>query len=424
MKIIDYDISGEGVAKEEGKVYFVKNALLNEEVTVEILAEEKNFVRAKSKVIKNENPNRAVPQCPYFFKCGGCQLEHMNKCESLLFKQNLICNTLKKIAGIDVRVEETVASDKDYHYRNKSVFVAKVYDGGTHFGMYEEGSKNFVEIKKCLLASDGINEMLFFVAQFFEDKPERNLKHLMLRQIDDQILLTFVAQGKLNYLDSFLTIFKANNFNGGVYLNFNSSDEEILSGNFQHVYGLKNLTLIEDGVAQKIYPASFLQVNTFIKEKLYQKVISFVNVGDEVVDAYCGSGYLTYLISTKAKSVVGIESVPAAIKAAKQLALSKKQTNLKFVLGDVNDVLKGQLNKTHLPTIILDPPRKGCGKKVLTMLADAMAKRIVYISCSPISLAKDIKLLLSYGYSVKFTQGYDMFPNTANVETLMVLEKN
>ncbi len=423
MEIVDYDIVGRGVAKKDGKVYFVKNALLGEDVDIKIESEGKNFCNAVATKINIPSAQRQKPECKYYGVCGGCQLQHFSVKEQLLFKKQLVQNTLKKVGSLQCKVEDVVASNKQYFYRNKCAFASQTQNKRTLFGMYKPKTKDFVEIKKCLLASEGINNVLSLSAKFFATHCEPNLKELVIRQVGDSFLIILAQKGKLTSLDEFQKYLSQHGIRYGLFSNHNLSDDEILSSNNIYVAGEKWLLLNEFSTEQKLFAGSFLQVNSYVKNLLYQQVLQLTNSNEQIVDAYCGIGQMTYLLSQKAEKVIGIESVSSAISSANELKEKTNSKNLEFVLGDVKQKLSSALKGLKNPVVVLDPPRKGCERQVLEILGKSRVKKIIYVSCSPISLSRDLAYLSGYGFKITLAQPFDMFPNTANVETVVQITR-
>lgn len=424
MKIIDLGINGEGIGKENGKVYFVKNALPFEDVEVEVLKENKNFSFAKATNIKTKSPDRAQPLCPYFFKCGGCQLQHMSYEKQLEFKQNLVKNTLKKVGNIDASVNKTVPSDDIYFYRNKSVFPVSEIDKNVFIGMFEENSHKLVDVTECKIAKKGINKILALSRECFKSCKKGALLYIVVREINNQFLITLVATTKNIETKSYIEKLKQEKINFSLSININKNKNIIMSDDFLNVYGENFIRLNEFDLRQKISPQSFMQINDSVKKKLYQKVLSKTEQGETVVDAYCGAGLLSAMISRKVKYVYGIEISKQATKNANDLAIENKINNITFICGDCKvEIPKLLKNIEEDFTIILDPPRSGCDPLVLSSVLDVKPSKVIYVSCNPITLAKDLKILSSI-YKIEDITPFDMFPQTSNVETMVVLKKS
>lgn len=423
MKIVDLGMSGEGIARLGGKVYFVRGALPGEEVMVETVEERPKFCKARALEILKNNPDRQIPPCPYFGECGGCDIQHMSYAAQLEFKRNLVKNTIKKVAGVEVEVEPTVPSEKEFFYRNKSVFPIFEEGNKTRLGMFKAASHDAIEIKECKIAKEGINKVLSLTRDFFKGMDREGARYLVVRESASQFLITLVCEKRPSYVLEYVDFLKKNLDFFSFDINILKSEKQILSDQFIDVHGSGKIENQEFGILQSVNSASFMQINDAVKQKLYSSVLDEISAGEEVLDAYCGAGLLSAIIAKKAKFVYGIEIVKPAIESAKLLAKENNILNAEFHCGDCANLVPKILKKLSRPIVVLDPPRKGCDKKVLDAVTASGAEKIIYISCSPISLAQNLKLLIPAGYHITKLQPFDMFPQTANVETLCVLEK-
>ena len=422
MKIIDLGINGEGVGKEDGKVFFVKNALPEEDVEIEVLKENKNFSFAKATKIKTKSPDRVDPLCPYFGICGGCQLQHLAYEKQLEFKRGLVKNTLKKVGEIETDVDLTIPSDEIYFYRNKSVFPFYVDAKVLSIGMFEESSHNLVDITECKIAKQGINKILKISREYFKSNKNFALKYLVVREINNKFLITIVASKNIK-LEAYAAKLKENNIDFSLNLNVNKVDDSILSNNYINIYGENLIRLNEFDLKTSVNSASFMQVNDSIKQRLYIFVLNEIDKNSNVVDAYCGAGLLSGMIAQKSKYVYGVEISKDAIQRANKLIEDNNIKNATFICGDCKDEIPKLLKNIEDDfTIILDPPRAGCNQLVLNSVIDTKPSKIIYVSCNPITLAKDLKILTKE-YQIKKVQPFDMFPQTSNVETVVILQK-
>ena len=425
MKIVDLGINGEGVGRENGKVYFVKNALPGEDVEIQTLKETKDFVIGKSQRIENISKDRVKPECPYFFVCGGCQLQHMKYEKQLEFKRDLVKNTLKKVGDIDFDVEETFASNKIYNYRNKSVFQAFCENGRACFGMFKEKTNDGVKTRECKIANEISNKVLKITQDFFYNEIyDSNLKQLVVRVKNDVPLITLVVKHKhvkklFWYTEELKKNFNEFSLNLHISPDFKKGTEENIN-----IYGEEVLKFQDFGIEQTISSGSFLQVNDDVKQALYNSVLEQIQENEIVIDAYCGAGLLSALLSKKAKYVYGIESFEEAVRSGQKLISDNHINNVSFICGKCEKEIPNILpNIEEDFTIVLDPPRKGCDIKVLNSILDVKPSKIIYVSCNPISLSKDLKVLVDGGYVLSKVKPFDMFPQTCDVETLAILTK-
>lgn len=424
-------MNGEGVGRVDNQVVFVPFALPNEKVKTICINNKNKFAIMKVTDVISASSDRIVPPCPYFKKCGGCDLQHLKYEKQLEFKTNLVKETLLKVGKIDTTIEPCEKS-KEYGYRNKASFPI-VNENGYHIGMYRVNSHNLVDIDYCYLQKDSINKVLSVTKQWLNTLNENEtqshnakLKHLVIREIDGKILITLVVSDKKVYkLDDYVKLLQNNFDDFGLNLNINKLDNNvILSNEYIHIYGNKDINIETNGVRQSINNASFYQVNDDIKDKIYQFVTNKLK-DDVIIDAFSGAGLLTSYLSKKAKKVYGLEIVRQASQSADLLIKQNNITNVENICGDCSETLPKLVRKINdSVSVVLDPPRKGCDKKVLEALIVSKPNKIVYIACSPISLARDVNILLSSGlYKITCVKPFDMFPETKNVETVMVLEK-
>ena len=416
VEIIDYGMNGEGVGKIEGKVTLIPNALVGEVVDANMLTDHGNYMIGQATHIMKPSASRQVPPCPYFYKCGGCNLQHMNYAEQLKFKQILIQKTLKKICNIDFDVSPTVACDTNFNYRNKATFNLK----NNSVGFFEASSKEIVEIENCLLSTENINKILKIFKNYVNNNENLAdlIKNLIIREINNQILVGVVAKSNVDLMD-FFTLLKGEFLNIGLYIIINTrKDSVVISGTIKHIAGIKNIQIENFGLTYFVDLVGFHQTNINIQNKLYNKVLDYVSANAQVVNGFSGQGLLSAILSKKARSVVGIEIEKSSHLSAEALKKQNNIANLKNILGDFGKHFNSLKPKTDI--LVLDPSKKGCGKKIMQDIIGV--KEILYISCNPIALCKDLNLIKEY-YDIEEIIPFDMFPNTLSVETLVKLKK-
>ncbi len=434
IEIKDLGINGEGVGKVNDKVCFVDFALPNEIVDIDIYKEKSKFCNAKVNRIIKKSPHRVEPKCPYFGVCGGCDLEHLDFCKQEEFKRERIIRELGTL-GIECNVDKTVF-DKPFGYRNKMVFDVSGHP--IKIGMLKRNSHSAIEVGCCLLANDKINEVLKISKSYFGsskfsgyDRISKNgdIKHLVVRSCGNGTLVTIVASKMLNLKEYFdyLKVQIKNAYKDmeiGVSIILSDSENDILSGQYKHLFGLEYLTLFEFGIEYKINNLGFLQVNDILKEKMYEKVLGEIDGNESVIDAYSGAGLMSAIVSQKAKNVVGIEVNKSASLSAQNLAKDNKINNIKFIYARVEDVIGNVLENVSGVTIILDPPRSGCEEIVCDKIMENSTKinKIIYISCNPSTLRRDIKRI-SDKYMISKVTPFDLFSNTKHIETFVVLTR-
>lgn len=394
-KIESLDDFARGIIKTENKICFVKNALPNEEVEVEITKTKKNYSEGKIKKIIKESPKRVKPKCKYYDICGGCNLEHLSLEDENNYKVKKVERILEKFAHNKIKVSKITSAEK-YAYRNK--ITLRVKDGNT--GLYEEKTNNFIAIDKCLLVEDKINEVILKLKNIV--KEEKNVTKIMIRLANYTNELMVKIEGKVKDETKFL----------------NLADSVIVN---DKILNKKEIMAVVLGYKYYVSADSFLQVNKEIVEKMYSKIIDLVKTKNskKVLDLYCGVGTIGISISKYVESVIGVEVVEQAILNANKNKKLNNITNIEFICGKVEEII----NKKHFncDTIIVDPPRSGINKKAISVLNESGAEFILYVSCDPVTLSRDINLLSNY--ELKEIELFNMFPCTYHVECVCVLNR-
>lgn len=418
IDIFDYGMNGEGVGKIDGKIILVPNCLIGEVVDVEILQDFGNYAEAKLNKIIKVSDERVSPPCPWFGSCGGCDLQHMSYSEQLKFKTSLVQKTIKKISGQSKNVFLTIACEKQFQYRNKLSFNFR----DNLFGFFKHNSKEIVPVTHCMLGTDNINKISEIFKEFLknEEKNGKNtqkiVKNLVVREIYGQILVGVVVSKECDIRNFCQILLKKFNMIG-VYEIINSrKDSVVLSGKTIHIGGIKEISILNFGISYSVDLLGFHQTNLDIQNKIYEYVLNLISSDSIVVNGFSGQGLLSAIIATKAKQVIGIEINPSSHKSAQQLKSKNNIKNLTNLCGDFNKLI-GKIK--DYDTLILDPSKKGCGKDVLSKIK---APNLIYVSCNPIALAKDITILRE-NYDIESIQPFDMFPNTNSVETVVKLTK-
>ena len=420
IKIYDYGMNGEGVGNIDGKIVLVENSLVGDLVDVEITKDFNNYAIAKPIKFISSSNNRTNPPCPYFYECGGCQLQHMTYSEQLKLKTNHIRKTIKKITGLDVFVNETIPCSKQFNYRNKMSFT--VYS--KNCGLLKQHSNEIVDISNCPLADANINKVLKQFKTYINTNAHasKEIKNLVIRSIENQILVGVVTKKHVNLNDLFSSL--SSEFNNiGLFEIINTrNDSVVLSGKVNHVGGIKEIQVTYNVSTKNInYSVDLLgfhQTNIEIQNKLYENVLNYVSPNSVVINGFSGQGLLTAILAQKAKHVTGIEINSSSHKSAERLKQENRINNMHNICGDFFKHFKQEMKSAN--TIILDPTKKGCGKNVMSEISGI--ENIVYISCNPIALSKDLNVIKN-DYIIEEITPFDMFPNTINVETLVKLKK-
>lgn len=418
VDIHDIGTYGEGVGTSDGLRVFVDGALPGERVRVRLTLRKKNYARGVVEEWLERSPERSSPPCPYFGKCGGCQLQHLSYEGQLRFKTQRVKECLRRIGGLELDVAPCIPSPQQLGYRNKIQLPVKE----RLLGLYSQRSHDLVPIERCLIHGE-LGENVF--QQLRSYLPPRGLRHVLIRSSEQskQALLIVVSEGS-SQLGSF-----AHKMMGccpelvGVVENIKRTDDNVILGQeWQTLAGRDWLEEEFCGLRFRIHAGAFMQVNASQAEALYRHALAQLELtGQErVLDAYCGVGTMTLLAAQNATSVHGIECVAQAIDQAEYNAEINGLSNTSFQVGRVEDLL-AELPK--IDSVILNPPRKGCEASVLHALAQQEPGRIVYVSCDPATLARDAKLLCSLGYQVTCAQPFDMFPQSTHVETVLSFQR-
>lgn len=430
VKIDDLDYLGLGLAHLDNKVVFVDNALPSENIKCEIIKEKNNLIWAKNLKILNSSKFRVSPLCPYFNICGGCDLQHLEYNKTLEFKKNQIKLAFKKIANISLDDFEIIKSENHYFYRNKITMKISKINNEKVLSFYKKNSHIPIKIESCKLIDSKFDFVINSVNEFlkkcdnsvYDEKTKKgDLKHLVCRLIDNNILITFVlnSNAKLENIESLYSTLKTNFNLVGINKNINNKDKDILSTKFIHLIGENKLEFTNNDIIQPITNGSFLQVNLNVSNKIYNYVLK--NLNGNVVNCYSGAGLLSAIIAKNNTSqVYGIEISIEATRLADKIKEENKINNLTNFCGDAGKVLK-ELNLKDF-SLVLDPPRSGIDDNMISVIKSTLPNKIVYISCDKNSLAKNIKQLISL-YDINEIKAFDMFAQTKNVETVIVLTK-
>jgi 23S rRNA (uracil1939-C5)-methyltransferase len=414
-------IHGEGVSRLDGLTIFVDGALPQEVVEADIYEQKKHFARARTLQLLKESPHRVQPPCPLFGRCGGCQLMHLNYEQQLEAKRARIVDALQRIAKLDVVVAPCLASPKPFAYRNK---IQLPLSPRRRLGLYAFNTHELVEIDNCPIHCDLGEKVMQGIQQLLLNYPEElDMRHLLIKTAmhTGQVLVILVTQSDRSLTGLAKQIMTSLPQVKGVVQNINSSNgNTILSTNYRLLAGQGWIEEQLNGLLFKVSPASFFQVNPIQAELLYKHVVELAHLAgkERVLDAYCGVGTLALILAKNASEVIGIDSVVEAIDDARDNARRNQLHNARFIVGLAEEQIT---TLEAIDVAILNPPRKGCAAVLLDQLVEKKPKRIIYISCDPATLARDLKLLHHKGYQVESVQPLDMFPQTMHVECIVSL---
>ena len=439
LRIDSLGSEGQGVGRYEGMAVFVPFALPNELVKVHIIKVAKNY--AVGKLIKVIEPSkvRREPRCSSFTRCGGCNLMHMDYAAQLEYKRGLVENAFARIAKIEgVHVENTIGMDEPYHYRNKAAFPFAMVDGRMCFGFFAPRSHRLIPIDGCFIEQEPLYNVASAVhcwaeendiQPYDEETGSGTIRHVVSRiTTSGDIMAVIVTKGKPKKLNKLVDMLKER-CEGikSIILNRNDEDTNVIFGrSYETLWGEDTLTENLCGFEFSVSAASFLQVNPVQTECLYAQVEAFLPEKDgfEAIDVYCGTGTISMILSKRAKHVTGIENIKPAVEDAARNAERNGAGNADFICADAAEALPELIEKGTRPdVIVIDPPRKGCDKAVLNAITGSAVQRVIYVSCDPATLARDVRILVDGGYSIQKVQPIDMFPQTAHVETVVLLSK-
>lgn len=432
LKFVDINDDGFGVAKSDGCVVFVPFAIDGEEADCRIVSAKKNFCYGKVEKITKSSPYRCEPRCPYFYKCGGCDIQHIKRERQLTFKTRKVENCLHKYAGIDAKVQPTIGGI-EWRYRNK---IALPVDADGNIGLYRRNSHDIVPIKDCVISRPWIKDLVAIFSDYmsrsgvsgYDEKSGRGvIRHLVAREVEGNILVSVVINDDVLPASNILIRLLQGRFsNFGLSVSINKKQGNAIFGDkWESLFGRSELESSFEGITFKVSNASFFQINDEIREIVYSDILKNIDKSDVVIDAYSGAGMLTALLSRRAKLAIGIEIVSEATRDAEALRKDNGIENMRNINGDCTKVL-GEIMQEYSGEklkLVLDPPRKGCEESLLNAIIKAAPQKVVYLSCNPATLARDAKILIQGGFVLKKVQPYDMFPQTSHVETLCVFER-
>ncbi|NGT02697.1 23S rRNA (uracil(1939)-C(5))-methyltransferase RlmD [Clostridium perfringens] len=443
--IISQGYEGEGIAKIDNKYpIFIEGALKGEKVKVRIVKVNKNFAYGKLMEVLEASEERVNPPCAIYKRCGGCKLQHASYKAQLDFKWDRVKDCVSKIGKLDPSiVKYPLGMENPWRYRNKVQLPIGLINGEVKIGFFAPRSHDIIDMESCLIQDEIGDKVVKLTREWIEkfnirpynvdgEYDEKGIvRHIMIRRgfTTNEVMIVLVTNGEnLPHKEEFVDLM-VKNIPGikSVIQNINSKKTNV-------ILGLESKTLwgedtISDYIGDfrfNISPLSFFQVNPIQTEVLYGKALEYANLtgNEEVFDAYCGTGTITLFLSQKAKKVYGVEIIPQAIDNAWINAKENKVDNVEFFVGESEVVIPDLINKgVKADVVVVDPPRKGCDKKLLDAITNIDAKKIVYVSCDPSTLGRDLAILEENGYKTLEVQPVDMFPNTSHVETVALIRR-
>ena len=434
-KCTDISSEGKGVVKNKQDIIFCDGLFPDEEADIEILYQRAGVLFGKVKQLHTISKDRIQPKCKICTSCGGCQYQQINYQAQLKFKTNRVKNAIKRIAKIDTKVNDCIGAKHPYNYRNKiQVPFAKDKKGNVVYGFYKENSHQIIPTKECAIEDKRAASILWDIKELIkkmniptynEDNGKGILRYVLIRTSYHYnelmvVLVTSVLNfpGQRNFIDALIKLHPEITT---IVENVNSRHTNVILGNKEKIlYGpgfIKDSIL---GLTFEISPYSFFQVNPEQVEVLYKTALNLIDINKNqtVLDAYSGVGTIGLIASKNAKKVISVEIVKDAHKNAIENAKRNNINNIEFHCGDAGEFI--QSYDGDLDIVIMDPPRKGSDENFLSTLINKKIPQIIYISCDPETLARDLEYLSSH-YKVNYIQPVDMFPMTAHVETICAL---
>ena len=463
LKITDMGVDGEGIGKYDGMTFFVKDALIGDEIRARATKLKKHYGYARVEEIITSSPYRVEPQCPLHRRCGGCQIQALSYEEQLAFKENKVRSNLQRIGGFSKEELEQVClpivgMEHPFRYRNKAQFpVGLDKEGKLVTGFYAARTHAIIPVEDCLLGVEENKDVLMAVKEWMllkqipaydETTGTGLVRHILIRYgfTTEEVMVCLIINGD-RLPEKEALIERLSVLPGMTSISYNVNTERtnvILGKHTECIWGMPYITdyihlrntgdfSVEDtAIAYHISPQSFYQVNPVQTEKLYSTALEYAKLtGKESVwDLYCGIGTISLFLSQKAKQVYGVEIVPQAIEDAKTNAALNGITNAEFFVGKAEEVLPQFYNSDdldagmrHPDVIVVDPPRKGCDEQCLSTMLAMRPERIVYVSCDSATLARDLRILVDGGYELQKVRAFDQFAHTGHVETVVLLSQ-
>ena len=429
-------INGEGIGYYNRLAIFVPNAIPGDRVCVTITKLENKMAYAKIESFEKKADSRVEPKCKYYNDCGACNTMHIKYDEMLKIKRDLVIEALSRYTKINYRAFEIrqAIPSKEFGYRNKSQMIVSNNGAGFQTFMIKENSNISIPVDCCLVNDEAINELNARILEIasklkitsYDYKTKTGtLKYLTIRVNEKkEALVCFVCYQKDEKIKELAKeVIKLDNVKS-VYGNLNYENKRnVIYGEVSNLLeGDEYLIYTVNNIKYSLTPTTFFQLNSYQVENLFETVLKNLKLSgkETVLDAYCGVGAIGLYIAKRAKEVIGIEYNKDSIVQANINTKLNKIKNASFLQGDINKLLPSMLKEKSFDAIVVDPPRTGLGKDFIGTILKTKIKRIVYVSCNPATLAKDLELLKDY-YDIKSVSVLDMFPNTAHVETISVL---
>ena len=435
--ITGYESGGMGVCRLDGQVVFVERGVRGDRCRLRIVKALKNKAYARIEELLEPSPHRQEPCCPAFPKCGGCDFWHMQYEEELFAKRQRVQDALERLGGQSVPELEIVGGE-NFHYRNKAMYPCATEEGRPVAGFYRRRSHQVIPQENCAIQSplaDQLKEGVLRWAEtcgvsIYEEETGRGLlRHIYVRTGKQGALLTLVVTSwKVPQPEKLIALCRESCPSlVGIVLNKNTRQtNRVLGEECRTLWGEGRLQDSLCGVEFSLSPLSFYQVNQPLAQRLYEQAVEYAAFSpeDTLLDLYCGTGTITLVMARHCREAVGVEIVPQAVEDARENARQNGITNTRFLCADAGQAAQQLLEEGFRPTVmVVDPPRKGLDEKAREILLRMNPRRVVYVSCDPATMARDIRQLTEGGYRLEKVRAFDLFPHTANVETVVLLSR-
>lgn len=435
--VTDYTAEGQGVAHVEGCAVFLPNAVAGERVRLRIEKAQKTWAAGKIVEILEKSPHRVNRECPVAKLCGGCDFWHMDYEEETRLKAQRVKTCLNRLAGESLTDVPILAAPDCHGYRNKAQYPVAAKEGRAYAGFFRAGTHDVVENRRCLILpeeTDAVKDAVMdYVNQFrisvYDEATHKGLlRHIYVRRgaVSGQILVCLVCNGeKLPKVEALLSrLQKIPGFTTLVLSVNTKKGNAVLGERFVTLFGPGYIEDTLCGLTFRLSPRSFYQVNHHQAQRLYETAIALAGItkNDTVLDLYCGVGTITLAMASSAGKVIGVEVIPQAVEDAKDNAKRNGIENAEFFCGDAGQAaLELERSGVRPDVVVVDPPRKGLNADTIEALSRMAPRRIVYVSCDPATLARDVAMLKQRGYALQSATAADLFPKCAHVETVVCL---
>lgn len=440
VTIEGYNSHAEGVARIDGCAVFVPRTVVGEVWRIKIVKVSSAYIYARPLELMKESPEREEPLCPYFGACGGCDTWHMSYKEELSFKLSKVNDALSHIGNQTFHVENIIASERITGYRNKGIFNLSSDENSVSFGFYRPRSHDLIAIENCLIQNETGSKVSACVAEFMkkhsikcfdEETGTGAVRHVFCRNsvyTGDHVACIITARGFGAFTDELVNslLYRCPELTGIVLCINKERHNTVLAGDFYTLYGEPDITDYIGRYEFVISPQSFYQINPPQAEKLYAKAVEFAGRGktDSCLELYCGSGTISMFLSEKFTLVYASEIIPEAIENAKANAAANSVDNIEFICGDASEIAQRVLKQNkQFDCVVVDPPRKGMDVEAIDSVCSMSPDRVVYVSCNPSTLSRDILRFNSFGYILQDAVAVDMFPRTCHVESVVLMSR-